>query len=208
MSESPQYERRKTTWYLQKEQLSPAEMNELADRVYERVRRLAESKLIRFPKLKSRLRPTEVANEAWIRLLRSWKGFDNGEHFTKQAFKIIEHILVDHYRRLQSKGRYKVTKGTDSLDQGLPVAGGVPRRQPTETALQLAQVKERVIWFNATRHELDREHPDLANTIAMNLVGMTEREIAKKLGITRHRVREQIKEALRFFTERLPRDEL
>lgn len=96
--------------------------SELLPRVYDELRRLAETYLRR-ERGGHTLQPTELVNEAFLRLLGTDVEAVDRTHFFALAARAMRRILVDHARRLQAGKRFapedRVTLGT----RGTPAAG-------------------------------------------------------------------------------------
>src|SRR5580704_16269938 len=81
------------------EQGDPQAADKLLELVYEELRRLAASKMVR-EKPGQTLQPTELVHEAWLRLVgRENPKFENRAHFFSAAAEAMRRILIDRARR-------------------------------------------------------------------------------------------------------------
>lgn len=85
--------------------------------VYEELRALASSQM-RGERRDHTLQPTALVNEAWLRLNRTPRRWDNRHHFYRVASMVMRYILVDSARQ---RRRCKELAGLDSgeIDENL-----------------------------------------------------------------------------------------
>lgn len=123
----------------------PTALEQLAPRVHRELRALARSYLKRGLRRQT-LQPTELINEAWIRLIdqTSPPKWGNRTHFFGIAARLMRIVLVDCAR---SRGALKRGGGAQMItlhDTALPAGGRVPDVLEINDALdELAKVDER-----------------------------------------------------------------
>lgn len=190
--------RRGTTWYLQKVELTPEEMNELAFRVMDGVKELASSALFRFPALGIRTRTTEVADEALMELLDAWKSYSDRKHFRMAAKRCIEHNLVDLWRQIKAKKRESELKAMGLRGDEIDEDAVTPERK--------AELRECVEAFFEVLDDLGAEQPEACDVFCGVVVGVSQRELSRNLGISRYEVDKRFRSASRYIAERMPAD--
>lgn len=83
----------------------PGVADELFERVYNELRRLAGSYLRR-ERPEHTLQPTALVHEAYLKLIGSDnKNWDDRKHFFNMAAQVMRNILVDHARKHQANKR-------------------------------------------------------------------------------------------------------
>ena len=143
--------------------------DQLTELLYEEVRQIAKRELIG-ERANHTLQPTELANEAFLRLAgENGNGFQSRGEFLAAAAVAIRRVLVEYARR-----RSRLKRGGDRAHVDLDVgelAGGVQE----ETLLDLDQALRRLEGFS----------PEHARTVALHVFGgMTMEEIAKHRGVS------------------------
>ena len=95
---------------------------QLLPQVYEELRRLADSYLRR-ERPHHTLQPTELVNEAFLRLFGSEMSVADRVHFFALAAQVMRRILVDHARR-QSAGKRFAPRDRVTLDTSAAIESG------------------------------------------------------------------------------------
>jgi len=160
----------------------------LYEAVYEELHRIAD-RLMHTEKIGHTLQPTALVHEAYIRLVDQtrveWKG---RAHFFAIAARIMRRILVDHARR---KARRKRGGGEQRVtwDENL----GVCRDPSFET-----------IALDAALTRLSRLDQRMEQTVELRVfAGMTLKEIAQVLGVSRRTVDDDWNAAKQWLTHEL-----
>ncbi len=116
------------------------------------------------------LRPTELVNEAYIRLACGADGWKGRAHFFGAAGRAMRHILVDRARR-----RSSVKRGGDLRRARLDVAGDCEVGDPDDL--------QRVLEIEEALRTLERDHPLAARVTELRFfVGLSNEEVAEALG--------------------------
>lgn len=121
------------------------------------------------------LRPSDLANEAYLRLLKAGAGEYRGRRsFFAAAALAMRSVIVDHARRRQAAKR-----------------GDGERPLPLEPhALAHDRPAEEVLALDLVLDEFAKEDPRAAEVVHLRYwVGLTEPEIAETLGMSERTVR-------------------
>ena len=144
---------------------------ELFNRAYDELRRIAASKIVREPSSIT-LQPTALVHEAWLRLARtnSTKNWTSLGHFLAVAAEVMRRVLVDNARR---RDRIK--------------RGGEHRRIDIPLDLVSVDAKDsQLIELDEALDDLAIEDPVKANLVIMRYFGgMTIEQAAEALQISR-----------------------
>jgi RNA polymerase sigma factor (TIGR02999 family) len=147
---------------------------EMVQKLYHELRRLAGAKLGRMPGAGQTLQPTALVHEAYMRLSRNpdkiWQG---RRHFYRAAAVAMRHILIERARAKKSARH----------------GGGWQR---TEITISLADHEDRlflapedVLTLDRALHKLGTEFPELVELALMRyFCGLTVPEIADLMGVT------------------------
>ncbi len=149
---------------------------ELLPLVYDELRRLASVRMGREAAGQT-LQPTALVHEAWLRLVsegeRTW---NNRAHFFRAAAQAMRRILVDRARHKAS------IKG----------GGGNERLNIDDLDLSAASPDERVLLVDESLSKLEQEDPETARLVTLKFFGgLTNKEVAKSLGVTERTVERQ-----------------
>lgn len=165
-----------TTTLLRLDSIEGAEVDRIMPIVYDELRRLARSHLLR-ERPDHTLSATALANEAYLKLVdqtrATWK---SRAHFMAVASRAIRRILIDYARR---RGREKRGGGQApvSLRTSIALSNGKPESVD-------------LIALNDALERLAAVEPEKARVVEMRFFGeMTEPEIAELLGVTERTVR-------------------
>jgi RNA polymerase sigma-70 factor (ECF subfamily) len=128
------------------------------------------------PNLRGRLDPEEVAQETWLRALRSLREFDDARAtFRAWLFGIARHVLMEAFQNLR---RQSAAAGTTArvfaLENHPDTVTSVTRRIAREDAL---------LRFIARVGELGEDEQML--TVLCGIEGMSYDDAADRLGISR-----------------------
>ncbi len=144
-------------------------VDELFPLVYEELRRLARIHMSRESACHT-LQPTALVHEAWLRLAKSeGPGWQGQAHFFGAAAESMRRILVERARR---RLRQKRGGGQENLNVD---------------ALELAQATpdEKLLLIHEALKQLEKENPERARVVVQKyFVGMTNKEVAERLGIS------------------------
>lgn len=144
--------------------------------IYDELRRLAAARMAGEAEGQT-LQPTALVHEAWLRLVneggRTWK---NRAHFFRAAAQAMRRILVDRARQKLSlkrgSGGEKIT--LDDID------------------LPAATVDDRVLLVDQNLERLETVDPESARVVTLKFFGgLTNKEVAKILGVTERSVERQ-----------------
>ena len=163
---------RTTTSYLRQEKLTPEEMSELASRVMDRVRELAHSKLLTFPRLRRHVQTDDLADEALGALLSAWKNYADRTHFLNVVRLTFHHILLDMVKYLKAKGREIGLNADD-------VAASDVVDHKALTPDRIAAFQERAAWFDRVSQSLIKEKPEVYEVFVRIVVDGSERAVAR-----------------------------
>ncbi len=149
---------------------------ELLPLVYDELRRLASVRMGREAAGQT-LQPTALVHEAWLRLVsegeRTW---NNRAHFFRAAAQAMRRILVDRARHKAS------IKG----------GGGNQRLNIDDLDLSAASPDQRVLLVDESLSKLEQEDPETARLVTLKFFGgLTNKEVAKSLGVTERTVERQ-----------------
>ena len=156
----------------------------LAREAYEQLHRSAVRQLA--GESRTQMQPTELVNEAWLRLSARRSGFESREHFHAIAALQMRNLLIDLARRRESEKRrgQHVTLTVSLVDPGLPVA------DLSEVAAAMDQL----------------EHIDVrkAQVFALTeMAGFTASETARLLGVSTPTVERDLRFARAWLTKHL-----
>jgi RNA polymerase sigma-70 factor, ECF subfamily len=159
----------------------PEEAEPAVGALYEELRRLARA-CMRGERTDHTLPPTALANEAWLRLVASQAtDFADAGAFFAAAATTLRRILVEHGRR-----RSRQKRGGDRSRVDLPPDDlAAPQRDEQLLALDAALVRlAEVAPMKARLVEL-RFFAGLSVAEAANLLGMSERTVARDWRVAR-----------------------
>jgi RNA polymerase sigma factor (TIGR02999 family) len=147
---------------------------ELLPMVYNELRRLAAARMAGEAAGQT-LQPTALVHEAWLRLVneggRTWQ---NRAHFFRAAAQAMRRILVD-------RARQKL-----SLKRG----GGLEKVSIEDMDLPASTIEDRVLLVDQSLERLEQEDPESARVITLKFFGgLTNKEVAKILGVTERSVK-------------------
>ena len=149
---------------------------ELLPLVYDELRRLAAARLGREAAGQT-LQPTALVHEAWLRLVsegeRTW---NNRGHFFRAAAQAMRRILVDRARHKSS----------------IKCGGGKERLNVEDLNLAAASPDDRILLVDESLNRLETEDPETARIVTLKFFGgLTNKEVAKTLGVTERTVERQ-----------------
>jgi RNA polymerase sigma-70 factor (ECF subfamily) len=144
----------------------------LTDAVYEQLRQIAGSQMRR-ERPGHTLQPTELVNEAYLRLFRNQQvGWQNRSHFYAIAASQMRRILIEHGRRNSAGKRAGIhleLKETDAVQLSGPF-------DPGEVEALLRKLQE--------------QDPAAARVVELKIfAGFTDDEVVKLTGATKTKVR-------------------
>jgi RNA polymerase sigma factor (TIGR02999 family) len=139
----------------------------LLEMCYSELRMLAR-RMLAGDSISSHLQPTELANEAAVRVLRldrmEWR---DRAHFLATAATVMRQALIDEVRRFRAEKRQAPPVLTTLIDPGIPTV-----------ELDLERL-------DASLHRLARVAPDNARLVELRFfVGLTIEACAEALGIS------------------------
>lgn len=147
---------------------------EMVQKLYDELRRLAASKLGRMAMAGHTLQPTALVHEAYMRLSRNpGKVWQSRRHFYRAAAVAMRHILIERARAKKSAKR-----------------GGDWQRAEITISLadqedQLFLTPEDVLTLDMALQKLGAEFPELVELALMRyFCGLTVREIANLMDVT------------------------
>jgi RNA polymerase sigma factor (TIGR02999 family) len=146
---------------------------ELLPLVYDELRQLAAARMAH-ESAGQTLQPTALVHEAWLRLVtegdRTWQ---NRAHFFRAAAQAMRRILVD---RARHKSSIKCGGGQDRLDI-------------EDLDLAAATQDDKILLIDDALARLEAEDPESARVITFKFFGgLTNKEVAKTLGVTERTV--------------------
>jgi len=149
---------------------------ELLPLVYDELRHLAAARMAGEAAGQT-LQPTALVHEAWIRLVkendRTWR---NRTHFFRAAALAMRRILVD-------RARHKL-----SLKGG----SGLAKVSIDDVDIAATTMDDRILAVDQSLEQLEKEDPESARIITLKFFGgLTNKEVAKLLGITERSVERQ-----------------
>ncbi len=149
---------------------------ELLPLVYDELRHLAATRMVHEAPGQT-LQPTALVHEAWLRLVsegeRTW---NNRAHFFRAAAQAMRRILVDRARHKSS----------------LKCGGDQKRLVLEDLELAAAAPDDRILMIDDALERLQVEDEESARIITLKFFGgLTNREIAKNLGVTERTVERQ-----------------
>jgi RNA polymerase sigma factor (TIGR02999 family) len=144
--------------------------------VYDELRRLAAVRMAGEAAGQT-LQPTALVHEAWLRLVsegdRTWK---NRAHFFRAAAQAMRRILVDRARQKLSikRGSGGEKVAIDDID------------------LPASTIDDRVLLVDENLERLEAEDPESARVVTLKFFGgLTNKEVARILGVTERSVERQ-----------------
>jgi len=145
-------------------------LDEVMELVYEDLRAIAGQQLRKRHGARSGerfLRPTELAHEGYLRLLRQRRPYDNRGQFFAVATKVMLRVLMDHDRAESASKR-----GGDRVRVTLSGLGDAVAPDPAGD----------IPAFVAALEKLEELDPDSANVVKLRVLwGLTHPEIARAL---------------------------
>jgi RNA polymerase sigma factor (TIGR02999 family) len=147
----------------------PMAAERLLELVYEELRRLAASKMVRESPGQT-LQPTALVHEAWLRLVgHNQPTFQNRAHFFSAAAEAMRRILIDRARQ-----KLAVRHG-----------GGHERISIDELNLAAPDVDQEILVVDEVLDKFARQHPVKAEVVKLRFfAGMSHQETAQVLGIS------------------------
>lgn len=144
--------------------------------IYDELRRLAAARMAGEAAGQT-LQPTALVHEAWLRLVneggRTWK---NRAHFFRAAAQAMRRILVDRARQ-----KLSIKRGS-----------GGEKIAIDEIDLPAATVDDRVLLVDQNLERLEADDPESARIVSLKFFGgLTNKEVAKILGVTERSVERQ-----------------
>jgi RNA polymerase sigma factor (TIGR02999 family) len=144
--------------------------------IYDELRRLAAARMAGEAAGQT-LQPTALVHEVWLRLVnesgRTWR---NRAHFFRAAAQAMRRILVD-------RARQKL-----SLKRG----GGGEKVTLEGMDLPAATIDDRILLVDENLERLEAEDPESARVVSLKFFGgLTNKEVAKILGVTERSVERQ-----------------
>lgn len=144
--------------------------------IYDELRRLAAARMAGEAAGQT-LQPTALVHEAWLRLVneggRTWK---NRAHFFRAAAQAMRRILVDRARQ-----KLSIKRGS-----------GGEKIAIEEIDLPAATIDDRVLLVDQNLERLEAEDPESARIVTLKFFGgLTNKEVAKILGVTERSVERQ-----------------
>ena len=139
--------------------------------VYEKLRRIARSRMANHPAEYNTLQPTVLVNEAWLQLNKSERSWEDQGHFIASATLTMRRILIDHARRksTMSKSLGRKTEETDFIRVDLP----------SDSVLELDEAIK----------ALEATHPAHARVVVSKFFGgLLNKEVSQELGISERSV--------------------
>ncbi len=119
----------------------------------------------------------DLAQESWLRIVRSAMAFDPSRRFRAWAYGIATNVARDRFRRVRARGGSHVRLDAARVGAGAPEARSIAR---VDLRGRLTELPERL------RQALVLRYYD----------GMTEPEIAETLGIARGTVKSRLHAAV------------
>lgn len=158
--------------------------NELADRVYRELHRIAAAYLRREQQVE--MEPSELVHEAWLKLSDCGGSFPSRQHFYAFAALQMRRLLIDYARSANSAGRYgeKVTLSLRLAD---------PVQRPAELAM-LADALDQL------------DHLDVRKSHAFTLTqlgGFDHQQVAEMLDISSATVERDLRFARAWLAARM-----
>ena len=149
------------------------------------LRNLARA-LMRRERRNHTLQPTELMNEAYVRLLASReRDWESRRHFLFLASRIMRRLLIDHAR---ARTKPEVVPLISSRDLPPGPAGQI----------ELAIAVDRLL------DELEASHPEWCSIVELKyFVGLTDEETSQALGLRLRTMQRQFSDARRWLFERL-----
>ena len=149
-------------------------LDEVMELVYDDLRAIASNQLRRRHGARAddlTLQPTALANEAYLRLLKQRKGFDNTGHFFAIATRAMLRVLMDYDR---AKGRQK--RGGDHVRVTLSGIGAPAGPDPTGDIADFTAALEKLDGLDATTAAVVKlrvlwglTNPEIASTLDTSL---------------------------------------
>ncbi|MDQ8203494.1 ECF-type sigma factor [Pelagicoccus sp. SDUM812003] len=149
----------------------PGSQYRLSHEVYEKLRRIARSRMSRLPSEHTTLQPTVLVHEAWLQLNKNERSWQNQGHFIASATLTMRRILIDHARRKSTirKAIGDKTENTEAIHEEPPAA-------------HLLELDEAI-------NALEAAHPVHARVVVAKFFGgLLNKEVSKELGISERSV--------------------
>ena len=161
--------------------------DELFSVVYEDLRRVAGG-MVRQERRPSTLQPTELINEAYLRLIHEEDGAWNSRtHFVRVAARAMRFALVDRARARVAKKR-----------------GGAAERVTLDTGLAAAS-SDSLLFVHEGLERLAQTDPELAELVEMRFFGgMTHGEIAAAVGVSERTIERRWRVARAWWMREFP----
>ena len=149
--------------------------SELANRVYDQLRRMARRRL-QSERWDHTLQPTALVNEAYLVLVAdSARNWQNRAHFFAVAANVMRRILIDYARAEHAKKRGEGKSHVQPMD--------------FEIAAPAANIDE-VLSIDEALNRLEQIDPRASRIVELRYyAGMTEEEVAEILGISSRTVK-------------------
>ena len=164
-----------------------AALDQLAPQVQSQLQALARSYLKRGLRHQT-LQPTELINEAWIRLIdqTSLPKWDNRAHFFGVAARLMRIVLVDCARSRRALKRGGAAQMITLHDTAVPVGNRVPDVLEMNDALdQLAKVDERKARVVELRYFGGMTREEISTALAVS-VATVKRDLRLGEAFLRH----------------------
>jgi RNA polymerase sigma factor (TIGR02999 family) len=150
----------------------PATAEELLPLVYGELRRLAASRMAgEAPGMT--LQATALVHEAWLRLEREQKGWENRAQFFAAAAEAMRRILIEQARKRTSSKR----------------GGGAPHGPLTDSLIEVTASDEEILAIHEALDALAAEDPKAADLVKLRFfAGMTMNEAAEAMELPQRSV--------------------
>jgi len=146
----------------------PAAAGELLPLVYAELRSLAD-RAMRDERASHTLQPTALVHEAWLRLARDERAYDDRRHFLRVAARAMRNLLVDHARARRSAKR----------------GGGAERLPLDEAAAHWERDELDLVALDEALGRLAAHDDELARIVELRFFGgLTLEETGDVLGLT------------------------
>ncbi len=149
----------------------PGAQERLFPVVYDELRGMAANKL-RGERVGHSLTPTDLVNEAYLRLVDQRASWNDRAHFFRIAGRLIRRVLVDHARARGARKR-----------------GGDAEREPLSTVVDGRSLHARfdqldVLALNEALEQLERESPSRAQVVELRFfAGLSVEETARAMDV-------------------------
>ncbi|MEA2564288.1 MAG: hypothetical protein QOH06_5792 [Acidobacteriota bacterium] len=170
----------------------PAVADDLFNRLYDQLHRLAHAQLAAHGKAGATLNTTVLVHEAYMRLAGP-AGIDAADraHFFNLAARVMRHVIVDFARRRDAEKR-----GGGAIKVDLD--------QISELAEPEAALPAELLALDVALAELEKESPDLGRLVELRFfAGLGLEEIAALLGRSERSLKRDWRRARAFLLARL-----